>query len=74
MSESGRGTERGARQGSLRAALGGTLGCAGVCNLDGKVFVVGGWNGQRGLTCCDVFDPLTKTWCGVAPMQLGEEL
>uniref|UniRef100_A0A023FCQ5 Putative influenza virus ns1a-binding protein n=1 Tax=Amblyomma cajennense TaxID=34607 RepID=A0A023FCQ5_AMBCJ len=45
--------------------------CAGICHLDNKVFVVGGWNGKRGLSCCDVFDPLSKIWSSAAPMLLG---
>jgi hypothetical protein len=44
----------------------------GVCNLDGKVYVIGGWNGQRGLTRCDVYDPKTQNWSDIKPLHSGK--
>ncbi|UYV67274.1 IVNS1ABP [Cordylochernes scorpioides] len=44
---------------------------AGVCSLDNKIYVVGGWNGQRGLSRCDMFDPDTRTWTNIANLKTG---
>ncbi|XP_022242439.1 influenza virus NS1A-binding protein-like [Limulus polyphemus] len=44
---------------------------AGVCYLDGKIFVIGGWNGQRGLTHCEVYDPKSRSWTNIADLSVG---
>lgn len=43
----------------------------GVCDLDSKIYCIGGWNGQVGIKQCDVFDPATNTWTSIAPLQMG---
>uniref|UniRef100_A0A8B9IQG6 Influenza virus NS1A binding protein n=1 Tax=Anser cygnoides TaxID=8845 RepID=A0A8B9IQG6_ANSCY len=45
---------------------------AGVCALNGKLYIVGGSDpyGQKGLKNCDVFDPLTKSWTSCAPLNV----
>ena len=42
--------------------------------MDDKVYVIGGWNGQRGLTRCDVFDPQTNDWSEIASLSTGDKL
>ena len=46
---------------------------AGVCSLDGKVYVIGGWNGQRGLTRCDLYNPTTKEWTETQTLNTGKQ-
>lgn len=36
-----------------------------------KIYVVGGWNGQRGLKRCDIFDTEQSTWSSMAPLSTG---
>ena len=43
----------------------------GVCDLGGKVYCVGGWNGQYGMKKCNVFDPVTTEWSDIAPLNFG---
>lgn len=44
---------------------------SGVCELGGKLYCIGGWNGQVGIRQCDVFDPETQQWTNIAPLQTG---
>lgn len=30
--------------------------------MNSKIYVIGGWNGTRGLTRCDVYDPEVGKW------------
>ncbi|CAG2113803.1 unnamed protein product [Medioppia subpectinata] len=43
----------------------------GLKSLDGQVYVIGGWNGQRGLTRCDVYNPKTQQWIEIKPLITG---
>lgn len=43
----------------------------GVCNLDDKIYCIGGWNGQVGIRQCDVLDPDIGKWISIAPLQTG---
>nr|CAD7447871.1 unnamed protein product [Timema bartmani] len=43
----------------------------GVCDLNDKIYCVGGWNGQVGIKQCDVFDPDTSQWTNIAPLLTG---
>lgn len=47
---------------------------AGVCELGGKLYCIGGWNGQVGIRQCDMFDPDTQQWTTVAPLQTGRPI
>jgi hypothetical protein len=40
----------------------------GCAALDGKIYVIGGWDGQTDLSRVDRFDPSTNTWDTVAPL------
>lgn len=44
---------------------------AGVCALDGKIYCIGGWNGQAGIKQCDVYCPETDKWTSIAPLNAG---
>lgn len=44
---------------------------AGVCALDGKIYCIGGWNGQAGIKQCDVYCPQTDKWTSIAPLNTG---
>lgn len=44
---------------------------AGVCALNGKIYCIGGWNGQAGIRQCDVYCPETDTWTSIAPLNTG---
>lgn len=44
----------------------------GVCELNGKIYCIGGWNGQVGIKQCDVYDPDTNEWTSIAPLQTGK--
>lgn len=44
---------------------------AGVCSMDKKLYVIGGWNGQRGITRCDIFDTELGQWSNMAPLSTG---
>lgn len=44
---------------------------AGVCALDGKIYCIGGWNGQAGIKQCDVYCPETDKWSSIAPLNTG---
>lgn len=44
---------------------------AGVCALNGKIYCVGGWNGQAGIKQCDVYCPESNEWTSVAPLNTG---
>jgi hypothetical protein len=46
----------------------GPKGYAGCAELDGKIYVIGGWNGHYELSRVDRFDPATNTWDTVAPL------
>ncbi|KAJ9576567.1 hypothetical protein L9F63_025538 [Diploptera punctata] len=37
----------------------------GVCDLNNKIYCIGGWNGQVGIKQCDVLDPETGTWSSI---------
>ena len=41
---------------------------AGCAALDGKIYVIGGWDGHSELSRVDRFDPATNTWDTVAPL------
>lgn len=43
----------------------------GVCELNSKIYCIGGWNGQVGIKQCDVYDPETNQWTSIAPLQTG---
>lgn len=47
---------------------------AGVCSLEGKIYCIGGWNGQVGIKQCDIYDPETNQWTTIAPMQTGTKI
>lgn len=44
---------------------------AGVCALNGKIYCIGGWNGQAGIKQCDVYCPETDKWTSIAPLNAG---
>lgn len=44
---------------------------AGVCALNGKIYCIGGWNGQAGIKQCDVYCPETDKWTSIAPLNTG---
>lgn len=44
---------------------------AGVCALNGKIYCIGGWNGQAGIKQCEVYCPETDTWASIAPLNTG---
>ena len=44
----------------------------GVCELNGKIYCIGGWNGQVGIKQSDVYDPNTNNWTSIAPLQTGK--
>lgn len=44
---------------------------AGVCALNGKIYCIGGWNGQAGIKQCDVYCPETNTWTSIASLNTG---
>lgn len=44
---------------------------AGVCALNGKIYCIGGWNGQAGIRQCDVYCPETDKWTSIAPLNTG---
>lgn len=39
--------------------------------MDKKLYVIGGWNGQRGITRCDIFDTEMGEWSNMAPLSTG---
>lgn len=39
--------------------------------MDKKLYVIGGWNGQRGITRCDIFDTEKGEWSNMAPLSTG---
>lgn len=43
----------------------------GVCELEGLIYCIGGWNGQVGIKYCDVFNPKTTQWTSIAPLNTG---
>lgn len=43
----------------------------GVCDLNGKVYCIGGWNGQCGMKQCNAFDPSEGKWKEIAPLNYG---
>lgn len=45
----------------------------GVCELNGKIYCIGGWNGQVGIKQSDVYDPNTNKWTSIAPLQTGKK-
>lgn len=44
----------------------------GVCDLGGKVYVIGGWNGQCGMKQCNIFDPVEGKWTEIEPLNYGK--
>lgn len=44
---------------------------AGVCALNGRVYCIGGWNGQIGIKQCDVYNPEENVWTSIAPLLTG---
>lgn len=44
-----------------------------VCDLAGKVYVIGGWNGQCGMKQCNIFDPVEGKWTEIEPLNYGEK-
>lgn len=44
---------------------------AGVGVLNGKLYVVGGYNGQTAEKTCEVYDPQTEKWSLIAPLNVG---
>lgn len=47
---------------------------AGVCDLNGLIYCVGGWNGQVGIKQCDVFNPETSEWSSIKSLNTGKLL
>lgn len=45
-----------------------------MCDLGGKVYVIGGWNGQCGMRQCNVYDPIEGKWKEIAPLNCGKEV
>lgn len=45
--------------------------CTAVCDLAGKVYVIGGWNGQCGMKQCNIFDPIEGKWTEIEPLNYG---
>ena len=43
----------------------------GVCSMDSKIYVIGGWSGNRGLTRCDMYDPDVGKWLKIAKLRFG---
>ena len=41
--------------------------CPAAAAIDGKLYVMGGYNGQR-LSSVELYDPATNAWEAVAPM------
>lgn len=46
----------------------------GVCELDGLIYCIGGWNGQVGIKYCDVFNPQTTQWSSIKPLKTGKSI
>jgi influenza virus NS1A-binding protein len=47
--------------------------CIAVCDLAGKVYVIGGWNGQCGMKQCNIFDPVEGKWTEIEPLNYGKK-
>ena len=45
-----------------------------VCDLAGKVYVIGGWNGQCGMKQCNIFDPVEGKWTEIEPLNYGKRV
>jgi N-acetylneuraminic acid mutarotase len=41
--------------------------------VDGKIYVIGGWNGRRTISTVEVYDPTTDTWTRKANMLTGRD-
>lgn len=39
--------------------------------MSSKIFVIGGWSGNRGLTRCDMYDPATEKWSEIGHLHTG---
>ena len=39
--------------------------------MNSKIFVIGGWNGNRGLTRCDMYDPAVGKWFQTGHLHTG---
>lgn len=44
---------------------------AGVCELDGYLYCIGGWNGQSGIRQCEIYNPDIDKWTSIAPLKTG---
>lgn len=44
---------------------------AGVCEFDGNLYCIGGWNGQSGIRQCEIYNPVTDKWTAIAPLKTG---
>ena len=44
---------------------------AGVCALNGKIYVIGGGT-TRGMQRCDTYDPTTNEWTRIADLNTGK--
>ena len=45
---------------------------AGVGVLNNKLYVIGGYNGQRAEKTCEVYDPATHRWSTIAKLNEGK--
>ena len=39
--------------------------------MNSKIFVIGGWSGNRGLTRCDMYDPDVGKWSQIGDLHTG---
>ena len=46
-------------------------GFAAAAPLGDRIYVVGGYDGERELTTCTIYDPAAKTWETCAPLAVG---
>lgn len=47
---------------------------AGVGVLNSKLYMIGGYNGQRAERSCEVYNPSTQTWSAIAKLSEGKFL
>ena len=43
-------------------------GC-GVTTINGKIYIIGGYDGRRKVACCEMFDPATNKWTAIPDMK-----
>lgn len=44
----------------------------GVVTLYGKLYCVGGCEGQRSIATCEVYDPTLNKWSRIASLNIGK--